>query len=111
VAFMFDEAARREPMLDTLTIYRGLIGSYPNFMFNVPIERIVAFTEAMHGARTREDFIELVADYGIPRTHPDIWTHFQWFVDYDRRTNPIDAGSYDLNRYKKVADLMADETS
>jgi hypothetical protein len=27
-----------------------------------------------------------------------------------RRTRPIEAGVYDLNRYKKVADLMADET-
>jgi len=33
---MLDEATRREPEKDTLTVYRGLLGSYPNFMFSVP---------------------------------------------------------------------------
>jgi hypothetical protein len=109
VAFMFDEEKRREPKGDTLTIYPGLIGSYPNFMFYVPAGEIAAFTEALHGSRTREQFASFVARYGLPRTHPDIWTHFEWFVEYGRRTAPIEAGVYDLSRYKKVADLMADE--
>jgi hypothetical protein len=60
--------------------------------------------------RTREQFIELVGRYGLSRTHPEIWTNFQWFVDYMRHTRPVEAGVYDLNRYKKVADLMADES-
>ncbi len=32
VAFLLDEEKRREPEIDTLTVYRGLLGSYPNFM-------------------------------------------------------------------------------
>jgi hypothetical protein len=109
VAFMFDEEKRREPEKDTLTIYRGLIGSYPNFMFNVPADRIATFTEALHAARTREQFIEVVGSYGLPRTHPQIWTNFRWFVEYARRVSPVQAGVYDLNRYKKVASLTGDE--
>jgi hypothetical protein len=111
VAFMFEEAKRREHDRDTLTAYRGLIGSYPNFMFNVPLDRIEAFADALHSARSPEQFFEVVHSYGLPRTHPDIWTNFQWFVDYMRRSSPIEAGVYDMNRYKKVADLMADEQS
>jgi len=94
----------------TLTAYRGLLGSYPNFMFNVPLNEIEAFTAALHAVRTREQFIEVVGHYGLSRTHPEIWTNFQWFVDYMRRASPVEAGVYDLNRYKKVADLMADES-
>ena len=109
VAFMFGEAKRREYKKDTLTVYRGLIGSYPNFMFNVPLDKIAAFAEALHASATREQFIKVIGKYGLVRTHPEIWTNFQWFVDYMRRVRPIDAGTYDLNRYKKVADLMADE--
>jgi hypothetical protein len=109
VAFMFGEAKRRETAKDSLTIYRGLIGNYPNFMFDVPIGEIESFTDALHGAHTVEQFTALVGRYGISRTHPEIWTDFQWFVDFARRVDPIDAGVYDLNRYKKVADLMADE--
>ncbi len=109
VAFMFGEAKRREHSKDTLTAYRGLIGSYPNYMFNVPLAEVETFTEALQAAGTREQFIEVVTKYGLSRSDPQIWTNFQWFVDYMRRTRPIDAGVYDLSRYKKIADLIANE--
>jgi hypothetical protein len=110
VAFLLDEAKRREPEKDTLTVYRGLLGSYPNFMFNVPLGRIADFTAALHASRTAGQFMELVDLYGVSRTHPEIWENFQWFVDYIHRKRPVEAGIYDMNRYKKVVDMMADET-
>ncbi len=39
VAFMLGEAYRYQPGLDTVTIYPGVLTSYPNFMFNVPAGR------------------------------------------------------------------------
>ncbi len=110
VAFLLDEEKRREPDKDTLTLYPGLLGSYPNFMFDVPLHRIEAFSAALHAVQTREQFMQVVETYGLSRTHPQIWSNFHWFVDYMRRTRPVEAGIYDMNRYKKVADLMADET-
>ena len=107
---MLGEEKRREPHKDTLTAYRGLLGSYPNFMFKVPLDRIGAFSAALHAIRTREQFMEVVSNYGLSRTHPEIWSNFHWFVEYLRRVSPVEAGIYDMNRYKKVADLMADET-
>ena len=106
---MFDESKRRERGLVTLTIYPGLLGSYVNFMFHVPLDKIEAFSQALHAAVTPEQFVEVANEYGLPRTHPDIWENFQWFVDYMRQTKPLEAGVYDLNRYKKVSDLMSDE--
>jgi hypothetical protein len=109
VAFLLDEEKRREPEKDTITVYRGLLGSYPNFMFHVPLDSIGDFTDALHTARTPAQFRELVSRYGLSRTHPGIWENFQWYVGFMRRTRPIEAGVYDMNRYKKVADMMADE--
>jgi hypothetical protein len=109
VAFMFGEAKRREYDKDTLTVKRSLVGSYPNFMFNVPLNEIESFAAALQAASTREQFIDVVDSYGLRRTDPEIWNNFEWFVDYMRRSSPIEAGVYDLNRYKKVANLMADE--
>jgi hypothetical protein len=110
VAFMFEEEKRREPGKDTLTAYHGLLGSYPNFLFNVPLDEIGAFAGALHAVRTREHLLAVVNAYGLSRTHPQIWENFHWFVDYLRRFYPIQAGVYDLNRYKKVNDLLSDET-
>jgi hypothetical protein len=109
VAFMFKESTRRQRQLDTLTVYPGLLGSYVNFMFHVPLDNIEAFADALHAAGTREQFITLANEYGLVRTDPDIWTNFQWFIDYMRQTRPLEAGVYDLNRYNKVSELMNDE--
>jgi hypothetical protein len=109
VAFMFDESERRERDQDTLTIYPGLLGSYPNFMFHVPLDKIEAFTSGLHAAQSPEQFAALASEFGLMRTNPDIWSNFQWFVDYMRVTRPLEAGVYDLSRYKKVSNLTRDE--
>jgi len=109
VAFMFDENDRRERDKDTLTIYPGLLGSYPNYMFHVPLEKIEDFTESLHAVQTSEQFAQLATEFGLMRTNPEIWANFQWFVDYMRKTRPLEAGVYDLSRYKKVSNLMRDE--
>ena len=109
VAFMFKEEQRREHDKDTLTVYAGLLGSYPNFMFNVPLERIEAFASALHSADSEQQYRTIVAEYGQARMQTTIWDNFQWFVDYARQQQPLAAGVYDLSRYKKVAELIADE--
>jgi len=109
VAFMFEEQDRRERDQDRLTIYRGLLGSYPNFMFQVPEKEMAEFTATLHGMSDSAGLDELVQRWGLMRTNPRIWENFQWFVDYTHRTAPLEAGVYDLSRYKKVADLASDQ--
>jgi hypothetical protein len=109
VAFMVAEEKRRDPGKDTLTAYHGLLGSYPNFLFRVSLDEIDAFAGDLHAVQTREQFLAVVKHYGVPRSHPQIWENFHWFVDYMRQHLPIQAGVYDLNRYKKVNDLLSDE--
>jgi hypothetical protein len=109
VAFMFNEEKRRIPAEDTLTIYPGLIGSYPNFMFEVPLQQVEAFASELHTVGSRASFEAFVIRYGLMRSNPAIWTNFEWFIDYMRTTRPIEAGVYDLSRYKKIANLTSDE--
>ena len=109
VAFMFNEEKRRIPAEDTLTIYPGLIGSYPNFMFEVPLQQVEAFASELHTVDSRASFEAFVIRYGLMRSNPAIWTNFEWFIDYMRTTRPIEAGVYDLSRYKKIANLTSDE--
>ena len=109
VAFMFAESDRREREQDTLTIYPGLLGSYVNFMFQVPLERVEAFSDALHAVQNKAQFSALVDEFGLRRTNPAIWENFQWFVDYMRQTRPLEAGVYDLSRYKKVSDMVNDD--
>jgi hypothetical protein len=58
--------------LDTLTIYPGVLSSYPNFMFNIPAEQVPEFVDAM-GAKDADRFEKIVERWGIRRSHPQFW--------------------------------------
>lgn len=100
VAFLFDETARRDPEADVLTIVPGLIGSYPNFFFVVPNARVHAFVQAVTDVGSQDDFVALVAEFGVRRTSADFWATSDRVREAFLRQDPIQAGVLDLNRYK-----------
>ena len=99
VAFMFGEEKRREPEKDTLTVVRGYLGSYPNFIFDVEASQIAAFTGALAAIRTEADFEAFAARYGVRRTSPRFWATVDWIHEDFRRRRPTEAGLFDLARY------------
>jgi hypothetical protein len=102
VAFLVGESRRYEPKKDTLTITRGPIGSYPNFIFNVPQDEIETFVTECLKVRKQKDFDRIVEAFGIRRTHPEFWDNFHFFTDYMKQHDPIEAGVYDANRYSNL---------
>ncbi len=107
---MFEEADRREPAKDTLTVYRGLMGRYPNFFFNVPEKEVKNFIDLLHQVHDKKGFAEVVQLFGISRAHPEIWDHFHWFVGFMKQHESKEAGVYDLNRYQKRVDLLSGDS-
>jgi hypothetical protein len=99
VAFIVAEKRRRDPDKDTMTVYEGLLGSYPNFIFNVPVTEIGQFAESLNAVGTENDFRDLVDTYGIRRTHPEIWENLNWIVNKMREQQPVESGLIDMNRY------------
>ncbi|NWB93131.1 fatty acid cis/trans isomerase [Pseudomonas agarici] len=102
VAFMLGEAYRYQPGLDTLTIYPGILTSYPNFMFNIPADQVPAFVDAMEQAKDATRFEQIVQRWGIRRSHPQFWHYFHDLTTYLRETDPINAGVLDMNRYENL---------
>lgn len=101
VAFMLGESLRYEPGQDTLTLYPGVLTSYPNFMFKVKEADLGAFTAAMQAVKNKDGFIHLVVDrFGIRRTQTTFWDDFQAPTRYMEQHEPIQAGLLDLNRYR-----------
>jgi hypothetical protein len=99
VAFMFDEAARLQPADDTLTVGRGVLGSYPNFVFAVDGSQIDAFAQALAAGRDATDFTALVETWGVRRTSPALWPTVDWLHADFRRRQPTQYGLLDLDRY------------
>jgi len=102
VAFMFGEEHRYQPRLDTLTVYPGVLSSYPNFMFSLRAEEVPAFVVALEGVKDREAFERLVERWGIRRSHPQFWWYFNDLTRYLRETEPVEAGVLDMNRYQNL---------
>lgn len=103
VAFLLGESYRYQPALDTLTIYPGVMSSYPNFMFNVPADQVPAFVEAMEAARDDAGrFERIVERWGIRRSHPEFWRYFHDMDRYIKEVAPLEAGVLDMNRYENL---------
>ncbi|NWD43572.1 fatty acid cis/trans isomerase [Pseudomonas yamanorum] len=102
VAFMLGEAYRYQPGLDTVTIYPGVLSSYPNFMFNIPAEQVPAFVAAMENAKDANRFEKIVDRWGIRRSHPQFWQYFHDLSQYLHETTPLEEGVLDMNRYENL---------
>ncbi|MBA4724702.1 MAG: fatty acid cis/trans isomerase [Pseudomonas sp.] len=102
VAFMFGESLRWQPRLDTLTVYPGILSSYPNFLFSLPASDVPAFAAAMEQVRNRGDFEQVVERWGIRRSHPLFWSYFNDLTRYLEQVEPLEAGVLDMNRYENL---------
>ena len=102
VAFMLGEELRYQPALDTLTVYPGVLSSYPNFIFNVRVEQAAEFVTALEQARDAAAFEKVVERWGIRRTHPEFWRYFHDMSAYIQQTEPLEAGVLDMNRYQNL---------
>jgi hypothetical protein len=102
VAAMFAEAKRRQPEKDELTIVRGTLGSYPNFLFEVDVSEVEAFVQALAAVKDAAAFEALVERFGVRRTSPRFWEAFDWIHADFRRRQPTQAGLLDLNRYENL---------
>jgi hypothetical protein len=102
VAFILGEDRRLVPEKDTLTLVSGVLGSYPNFIFDVPEDDLSAFVGAMQEVRKPEDLTAVVDHWGVRRTHPDFWAIFHDFTRYEQQHEPLEAGILDMNRYENL---------
>ncbi|MDG9923532.1 fatty acid cis/trans isomerase, partial [Pseudomonas sp. GD04045] len=98
VAFMTGESLRYQPGLDTLTVYPGVLTSYPNFMFSLPASQVPEFVGALEQARDPAALDKVVQRWGIRRSHPQFWHYFHDLSAYIRETEPVEAGVLDMNR-------------
>lgn len=102
VAFILGEHLRYQPALDTLTVYPGVLSSYPNFIFSLGAEEVPAFVAALEQTREAGAFQRIVERWGIRRTHPEFWRYFHDLSAYIRETEPAEAGVLDMNRYENL---------
>jgi hypothetical protein len=100
ISSMLASVDQRDRSKDTLTVVKGLEGSYPNFFFVVDRHDLENFVTRFKSIHNRNDYERFVAIYGIRRTNQAFWEHSDWFHDWQAVKEPLTAGIYDLNRYR-----------
>jgi len=102
VAFLMGEESRYKPEEDTFTVYPGIIGSYPNFIFSIPAEELKSAVEQLSQTKEEDKFRALVAHWGVRRTHHEFWDILADIVEWHKEERPRQAGILDINRYENL---------
>lgn len=85
---------------DTIDIVEGFVGAYPNFFLEIDYSELDDFVAHYAEIDGFEKYEALVNRYGIRRTNPEFWKSADWFYEKYKHDNPVNAGLFDLARYK-----------
>lgn len=97
---MFGEDNRIVPEETQVTVLNGIVGSYPNAMFRVPISDADQFVDGVISVNNESDYEQLVDNYGVRRTDKTFWTEYDRLNTAAQTENIIEYGVYDLGRYE-----------
>ena len=92
----------RDQENDSMTVIKGLEGSYPNFFYIVDLDATRPSNEdnKIISIKNRKDYEKFVANFGVRRTSSSFWETADWFRIQARQEQPVLSGIYDLNRYR-----------
>ncbi len=102
VAFINGEDKRLQPERDTLSVMPGVYGNYPNFAFDLPLAEIEHFASQLAAVRDAAGLEAVVEQWGVRRSSPEFWNVFHDFTQFQRETEPLEAGILDMNRYENL---------
>jgi hypothetical protein len=99
VTFMFGEDGRLDASKDSVDFIPGLIGSYPNFFFDVHEKDLPDFIDLLAHFKKSEGDRQRIAKYGVNRSDERFWETYDWFQKRFQEDEPVNSGLFDLNRY------------
>jgi len=99
VAFIIKEDARLDATKDSVDFIRGLIGSYPNYFFDVREEDLADFLDLLGRFDGSKEHLTRLSKYGVNRADDRLWETYDWFQQRFNEDEPVRGGLFDLNRY------------
>lgn len=96
---VFDENGARQPELDTLSIYHGLVGDFPNLLVRIPVTKAAGLLNDLQAITNEKQWQSWRENYGTLRNHAGFWPLFDWFTDWNFKNQSPAAGYFDLRYY------------
>jgi hypothetical protein len=100
----FSEKPTRAPERDTISIYRGILGDFPELFLDIDISKAAEFlrqVQKINADNYQEEFNKLLKDYAISRNSAEFWPFVDWLHNEIANTEDgyIVSGILDLSRY------------
>ncbi|QGQ26527.1 hypothetical protein F1728_29315 [Gimesia benthica] len=96
---VFDENGARQPELDTMSAYHGLVGDFPNLIIDLKIEDASACLTELNAISTTEEWTAWKNKFGTLRNSVAFWPMLDWLTDWNFQNRQPDAGYFDLKYY------------
>lgn len=100
ISQLLDNAERRRPAEDTLTVVPGIIGAYPNAFFKTTTASLGEFVDQMVSMKNESDYALLANNFAIRRTNPDFWAFSDALQHYYVKQEPVTGAILDYNRFE-----------
>ena len=100
VSSLFMEESRWIPDAFYLTLYPGILGSYPNTFYDIHERELGSFITALRALQSEADYAAMLDKWGVRRTRKDFWVFSDWLHEWYRKHQPLQAGVIDLNRFE-----------
>lgn len=100
---VFLENPNKDPMFDTVSVYRGTVGAYPEVFLDIPSASAQGLAAEIRAIKTQGDWEALRAKYAVARNSENFWVFFDWMHAWKAKphagNNPVEQGILDLNQY------------
>ncbi len=98
---MLLEKPNRDEQFDTLAIYRGFVGAYPEIFLEIEANERNGFARRIASLTSVDDYERLRSDYGVRRNTTDFLTLFDWVHELKGKpypgVDPTEQGVVDLS--------------
>ena len=84
---------------DTIDFVKGYVGSYPNVFGVVEYKDLPDFFDLINNFDKSPEYKQKIQKYFVSRDNPNFWETFDWFQNDFNKSDPVNAGLFDLNRY------------
>lgn len=100
ISSLFSEEANRDYKNDSLTLVRGVIGSYPAAYLTLKEREIRNFVNDLKDIQDEQSYIKLLDNYAVRRSSNEFWGFSDRVHEFYQRTQPIEFGLLDYNRFE-----------
>ena len=99
VKFIVPEELFLDSSKDEADFFKGFIGSYPNYFFDVNKDDLPEFLALLNRYEDSLEDRQLLEKYGVNRADQNFWKEYDWFQKRFEDEDPLHSGLFDLSRY------------